>query len=435
MGDSCQPPWGCLYLLFLLLHNSAADIARDRVEATNSGLPGTHAPATIPSWRYRGYEKFPSLFFGAQNGSQTTRDPLEPAAHLEWITKHQLAGYGWQHAIGLMQEESALHQVAKQTKAYAVAAGREVATFVYRDAQGADKEYVLAAAILNDTTKDHWFLRQNGTICTRSGQWPNARQFNFSVAAVRDYYVNVMVAEVAAEDGVDVVFFDETDWTFHHYPWQNFKNCPNFDPFPTDAAWAAYREAKADLLSRIVLALNRQGKIPLFSCSGGTTANTMAKCPNQAGHWPEEDYLATIRSHSKGGKYMRFYESWMGFGETDPDCWSNWLQNAIWETSQGLPFTVRWDMGMFNGTDTWLEFGMAAFLMAQGDYCYFGAAANWYDQDWKYHAQYDWEVGKPLGLAQRTGKYAWRREFEQCTVSVDLAARSGNFSWRTERVD
>ena len=91
----------------------------------------------------------------------------------------------------------------------------------------------------------------------------------------------------------------------------------------------------------------------------------MPKCPNQAGHWPEEDYLAAIRS--KGGVYMRFYESWMGFGETDVDCWANWLENALWETSQGLPFTVRWDMGMFNGTDAWLEFGMAAFLMAQGD--------------------------------------------------------------------
>ena len=84
------------------------------------------------------------------------------ARNLEWITKHQLAGYGWQHAIGLMREESALHQVANQTKAYARAAGREVATFVYRDAQCADKEYVLAAAIINDTSKDHWFLRQNG---------------------------------------------------------------------------------------------------------------------------------------------------------------------------------------------------------------------------------------------------------------------------------
>jgi hypothetical protein len=57
----------------------------------------------------------------------------------------------------------------------------------------------------------------------------------------------------------------------------------------------------------------------------------------------------------------------MGFGETDPDCWLAWLQNALWESAHSLPFSVRWDMGMFDGTDAWLEFGMAAFLMAQGD--------------------------------------------------------------------
>ena len=43
-----------------------------------------------------------------------------------------------------------------------------------------------------------------GTICTRNGQFPHSRQFNFSVPAVRDYYINAVIAEVAAEDGVDV---------------------------------------------------------------------------------------------------------------------------------------------------------------------------------------------------------------------------------------
>merc|ERR1712232_102347 len=298
-----------------------------------------------------------------------------------------------------MREEDSLAQVAKQTKEFARAASREVATFVYRDAQCADPEYVLPAALINDTSKDHWFLQQNGTICTRYGQFPNQRQFNWSVPEARDWYIDIVIGEVAAEDDVDVVFFDETDWTFHHYHWERFTNCPGFDPFPNDAAWAAYREAKADLLSRIVVALNAAGKVPLFSCSGGTTANSDAKCPNQAGQWPEESYLASIRNLSNGGVYHRFYESWMGFGCVDIDCWSNWLQNAIWETEQGLPFTVRWDMGMFGGSDDWLEFGMAAFLMAQSDYCYFGAAANWYDQDWRYYPQYDWKFGKPLGSA------------------------------------
>jgi hypothetical protein len=139
-------------------------------------------------------------------------DPFEPESNLEWITKHHLAGYGWQHAIGLMQEERALHAVAKQTKQYARSVGREVVTFVYRDAQCADKEYRLAATILNDSSKDGWFLSQNGTVCTRHGQWPDSRQLNFSVPAVRDWYVDTVVGEVAAEEDVDVIFFDETDW-------------------------------------------------------------------------------------------------------------------------------------------------------------------------------------------------------------------------------
>jgi hypothetical protein len=101
----------------------------------------------------------------------------------------------------------------------------------------------------------------------------------------------------------------------------------------------------------------------------------------------------------------------------------------MWETAQGLPFTVRWDMGMFDGADRWLEFGMAAFLMAQGEYSYFGAAADWYDKDWRWFPQYDWKVGKPLGLAVQTAKYAWHREFEHCNVSVDLQARNGSFVW------
>ena len=104
------------------------------VIATLAAAAALSAP-TVPGWKYRGYEAFPALFFGAQNSSNTTMDPLEPTSNLEWITKHQLAGYGWQHAIGRMNEEDSLHTVAKETKAYAVAAGREVATFVYRDAQ------------------------------------------------------------------------------------------------------------------------------------------------------------------------------------------------------------------------------------------------------------------------------------------------------------
>jgi len=73
---------------------------------------------------------------------------------------------------------------------------------------------------------------------------------------------------------------------------------------------------------------------------------------------------------------------------------------------------------------------MAAFLnMAQGDYCYFGASTGWYDGNWRYHAQYEWRLGAPLGPAVQEAKYRWRREFERCSVSVDLERRVGTFGW------
>ena len=99
-------------------------------------------------------------------------------------------------------------------------------------------------------------------------------------------------------------------------------------------------------------------------------------------------------------------------------------------------FQVRWDMGMFNGSrgnTTWLEFGMASFLIAQGDYCYFGAAANWYDQDWPWYPQYEWKIGRPLVPAVRHSKYRWSRAFEWCTVGVDLVRALGTFSWRASK--
>ena len=83
-------------------HEEAAILARLRAtihptsrERLHSPAPATAARnASLPSWRYRGFESFPAMFFGAQNGTNTTFQPLEPASNLELITKHQLAGYG-----------------------------------------------------------------------------------------------------------------------------------------------------------------------------------------------------------------------------------------------------------------------------------------------------------------------------------------------------
>jgi hypothetical protein len=45
-----------------------------------------------------------------------------------------------------------------------------------------------------------------------------------------------------------------------------------------------------------VAALNKAGKVPLFSASGSYSGASNASCPNNVGEWPEEDYLGRIRA-------------------------------------------------------------------------------------------------------------------------------------------
>ena len=60
---------------------------------------------------------------------------------------------------------------------------REVATFVYRDAQCADKEYALAAALLNDTSG------------TRSrGPWSHYDRADLHRHVLNDIYGHTLVA-------------------------------------------------------------------------------------------------------------------------------------------------------------------------------------------------------------------------------------------------
>ena len=49
--------------------------------------------------------------------------------------------------------------------------------------------------------------------------------------------------------------------------------------------------------------------------------------------------------------------------------------------------------------------------------CY---TADWYDSDYCWHAEYDEVYGTPLGVAERTSTYSWRRSFSGCDVEVDV---------------
>ena len=64
---------------------------------------------------------------------------------------------------------------------------------------------------------------------------------------------------------------------------------------------------------------------------------------------------------------------------------------------------------------------MAAFLIAQGDHDYFSMSREWTDGGWGWHPLYaSTRCGKAVADAVAVAKQVYMREFERCTVRLDL---------------
>ena len=89
-------------------------------------VANTYSPTLVLTcadrWPYRGFDRFPAHFFGA-NSSGT-----ESAAETRLIAKHQFAGWGWQQAVdntsksddgNYYSEETSLAQAATRLATFA----------------------------------------------------------------------------------------------------------------------------------------------------------------------------------------------------------------------------------------------------------------------------------------------------------------------------
>ncbi|TWU38895.1 hypothetical protein Q31b_39730 [Novipirellula aureliae] len=80
------------------------------------------------------------------------------------------------------------------------------------------------------------------------------------------------------------------------------------------------------------------------------------------------------------------------------------------------------------------DFTLACYLIIANDYSFYswGGRRNSYAADdsliyWS--EDFDREIGKPLGKATRDG-YVYHREFEHCSVNVDLEAKTSSITWK-----
>ena len=124
------------------------------------------------------------------------------------------------------------------------------------------------------------------------------------------------------------------------------------------------------------------------------------------------------------------------------------MRNSIRETENGIPIIVHMpyfpnDGGCLEGCKTlsgasktftqneFLEFGIAAFLVAMGEGSYFGFSdmqsdpegGGWFDQSWEYHNQYDTIVtGLPIGdVVVSNNGMTFTRTFANGVVWVNCA--------------
>jgi hypothetical protein len=355
-----------------------------------------------PPWRYKGYENFPAFFFGANaTGPENTNQTA-------LVAKFQFSGWGWQQSVDrtapvedghYWNEETALAQAATRLASFVEFAPQpdtqNQAIFVYRHSQMALSWFDISrSAYVNKNNSDFWVKNESGSICVDSNR--GGPYWNFSVPAAADYWVNEVVGELTREANINSVFFDETDAEYcGGFP--RPPHVPNCHRNLRPGELARLYRAKIQVLRRSAIKLNAAGIFPMYS-----TFNTF-NSTNCAG----VDYSEYYSALSDVG-WFRFYEFFSASS----------LPNMLLETKLGLPVVVH-----DSSPGSTIGLGLAAFLICQGNYTYFGSATGWEDPQWRWKPEYDVKYGAPLGEATQNTT-GWSREFERCSVFVSTDLKS-----------
>lgn len=189
-------------------------------------------------WTYGGFDSFPSWW-----GPAGKKSGPESPGYLPLITRHQVAGWGWQQGVDGScyaggDEQCQLASLSQLRNYSAAAPGRSFpqAVYVYRNIDAAGREFTELHAALDHHPE--WFVSNaEGRPCYVRGNQNaggGAPNWNLSVPAAVDYMVDVVIGEAAREPGVQGVFLDGADgtdcdstWKFVQ-GWQRaFSNCTN----------------------------------------------------------------------------------------------------------------------------------------------------------------------------------------------------------------
>jgi hypothetical protein len=161
-----------------------------------------------------------------------------------------------------------------------------------------------------------------------------------------------------------------------------------------------------DLARRVAVALNKGGKVAMFS--NPASFNNTQKAPI----WLDE---ARLVKALEGTEYQFNYE----FMRAEQMASSGQLSNMLEESRLGVPAGVH--TYLKNNTEDPTPH-LAVFMIFRQQHWYSFSSTGWLDQDWSWSPLYDRlsSCGKPLGNATAIKEgVSYNRHYEHCIFKLD----------------
>lgn len=412
------------------------------VLATTSAAASTQLP-----WPTTGYDKLPTLWFGANESG------ANDAATLQLIARHSLAVMSWGQDIKPMasrDEEKAEAAASAAARKYLNSIDNNTTILgVYRQIQIALGLFNISHDASVDLRNRNFWLHQVGNASNICGMTPSMGDkpsqwgtwdpyWNFTDPGARDFWLNNFTQQICDEHtgaGYTALYLDEVDDNWCGY----WGGATHGGCFFDNSTQIEQIRASYSLYRQMVQKLNDCGVFPIMA-----TFSTM-KASIEGGIDPTnpcvvwEDELV----HALDGlQWARFYEQWPDEfhmrsawepGAKEGDRFAQIIANGILEAKAGIPVVAHvtpHNNSCENSTNQgsndqiWIPTGfdafqMAAFYIAQGPNWVWSASAGWTDGAYCWRREYDLQCGHPLAEAKRTGPWSWTRNFTGCDVYVN----------------
>ena len=400
----------------------------------------TGKASTWQPWEWKGWEKFPSLYFAANPEGYMNASQMQKISQFSLaIFEFRMGQFVAENTTGHWANGDLAGFMEEQCKRMKASYPNGPPCLVYRSGMWAgsmfEKQFLALqnqSLFIEDERHSPGFIDYPLDV-DESGETTGLKycRWDFRKCEARREFQNLI--NYAAMEDTDGIFFD------------NAQSVPcdesNHLSFMSRDARQEMMTATLDLYARVFSNMVANDKYPILSTTNGFS-DIGAQVP-----WENDCPLAeeaTLEALD-GIPFARNNEFWMwNLGETA----AKQIRTTIRETELGIPVIVHQpyfpnDGGCLEGCrkldgstktfskDEFLEFGMAAFLVSMGKGSYFGFSdmqndpegGGWFDVSWDWHNQYDQIItGEPLGPATVSNNgMTFTREFQNRTVWVNCA--------------